>query len=215
MIRLTRAGAEFTGRPADIDRLRQQFDREHCIRLPGLLEPGLLQQVLDGIEHSSFSPRTHKDIGEELCLQNPGTIGLLTFLANDPRFFHIVQQTTGCGPIGCFAGRVYRMIPHSGHYDSWHDDLGDHRLVAMSLNLSSKVYAGGVLQIRKCATGQIVHAVPNTGLGDAILFRLSRELDHCVTEIDGAAPKTAFAGWFKSQPNFHASILRLTLPGSR
>jgi hypothetical protein len=99
------------------------------------------------------------------------------------------------------------MLPGSGHYDSWHDDLGDYRLVAMSLNLSREVYSGGVLRIRHHATGQIVHAVANTGLGDAILFRITPELDHYVTEVEGAVPKTAFAGWFKSQPHFHAWVL--------
>jgi len=207
MIRLTRAGTEFAGRPTDIDRLRRQFKRDHCVRLPRLLERGLLQQVLDRIERASVLPRAHECIGEELCLDDPVTISLLTFLANDPRFLRIVQQITECGLIGCWSGRVYRMLPRSGHYDSWHDDLGDHRLVAMSLNLSPKIYSGGVLRIRQHATGQIVYTVANTGLGDAVLFRLSPELDHHVTEVEGSVPKTAFAGWFKSRPAFHAWVL--------
>ena len=97
-------------------------------------------------------------------------------------------------------GRVYRMIPGSGHYDSWHSDMIGHRMIGMSINLSPEPYSGGVFQLRERDSEQILYEVANTGLGDAILFRLADHLQHRITDVDGTIPKTAFAGWFQSEP---------------
>jgi hypothetical protein len=38
--------------------------------------------------------------------------------------------------------------------------------------------------------------VNNTGFGDVLLFRISKDLEHRVTPIMEGVPKTACAGWF-------------------
>ena len=63
------------------------------------------------------------------------------------------------------------FLSELAHSDSWHDDDGDGRMVALSLNLSTNGYRGGVLQIRDKQSGEILHEVANTGFGDAIVFR--------------------------------------------
>ena len=72
--------------------------------------------------------------------------------------------------------------------------MAGQRLVAMSLNFSTGVYAGGVLRIRDRESGKIVSEVANVGIGDAVIFRLSDRLEHRIMEPDGTASKTAFAG---------------------
>ena len=147
--------------------------------------------------------KAHSINASELCLTEDNlTSHLLDFLSNDAKLFQIVQHITGCTAIGCFEGRVYRMIPGHGHYDSWHNDMVEQRMVAMSINLSTEVYSGGVLQICEWPSRRILHEVANIGFGDSIIFRLSHHLKHRVTEVAGTVPKTAFAGWFKSQPDF-------------
>ena len=94
------------------------------------------------------------------------------------------------------------MIPDCGHYDSWHDDLIEHRIIAMSINLSTEIYSGGLLQIRNRNSEEIIQEVANVGFGDAIVFRLANSLQHRITNVEGIVPKTAFAGWFRSQPDF-------------
>ena len=42
----------------------------------------------------------------------------------------------------------------------------------------------------------MIHEVANTGLGDAVVFRVSRTLEHRNTKIRGKVAKTAFSGWF-------------------
>jgi hypothetical protein len=206
MLQLTRSGTKFSGTAADLKRLRLEFDRQHWIHLPELIEPGLLQLILCQIDRANVIAFVHENIGTELCVKDQIAYSLLTFLTGDPALHRIIQEITRCGSIGCFGGRVYRMVPGEGHYDSWHHDLGDNRLMALSINLSAGVYAGGILQIRDSGSGRIIAEVANTGLGDGILFRLSERLEHRVTQVVGTVPKTAFAGWFRSQPDFHASM---------
>jgi hypothetical protein len=86
----------------------------------------------------------------------------------------------------------------AGHTDDWHDDTSDGRLLAMSINLSPRGYQGGVFQMRESKSHWTLMEIANTGLGDALLFRVSSDLQHRVTEVQTGEPRTAFAGWFHS-----------------
>ena len=206
MIQIRRSGILLPGSDKDLERLRDEFNSSHCILLPNLFEVSLLEFIQDRIAQAEFYQRVHDDIvppAVDLCLKDDTTIGLLHFLVNDQHFFDMVQQITGFGPIGCFSGSVYRMDPELPHSDSWHDDLIEHRILAMSVNLSPDVYSGGILQIRNRHSGHIVHEVANTGFGTGIVFKLTPDLEHRVSNVEGQVAKTAFAGWFKSQPDYH------------
>lgn len=204
MIQLTRSGTVVSASPRDLDHLRERFEREHCVRLPQFLEPGLCRFIQSEIDRAQFHERVYEDMEpvlRDLTMTTNVADGMLDLLLmNDAKLFEFIQCVTGSGPIGSFAGRVYRLIPGQHHYEAWHDDLGGHRLVAISINLGRERYAGGVLQIRERASGAIVHESANTGAGDAIVFRLSRLLEHRVTKLQGHVAKTAFSGWFCSQP---------------
>lgn len=209
MIQVTRHGMEVFSSAEVLENLRGQFARNHYCLLPGLLEAQLLDLIQQQIERGEFRERIHEgiDSNKELCLTaNPGLGGLL-FLMNDEKLFKFIQDITRCDRIGCFEGRVYRVNPGPEHHDSWHNDVGDERLVGMSINLSRETYSGGTLQIRDHDSHEILSEAPNTGLGDAIVFRLSAGLQHRVTEVNGETPKTAFAGWFRAQPHF-SSLLK-------
>ena len=210
MIRITRAGTRVSPSRAEVARLRREFELRHYVRLRRVLDPDLLAFVLRGIEASEFQERTHADIGsnKELCLGKSPVVGLLHVLVNGDDLFAAVRRITGCGPIGCFDGRVYRTIPGYGHRDAWHSDAaGGHRRVAMTINLSPTVYRGGRLQIRDRSSQRTLSEIVNDGFGDAVLFRIRADLEHRITDVEGTAPKTAFAGWFQSQPTF-ASLLK-------
>jgi hypothetical protein len=187
--------------------LRKAFDRAGCVRLPACLDGGLFDQIAAGVASARFRRRDHGRIGTEACMEANTVLARLLFLANGPRLFTQVRAISGCGEIGCFDGRVYRLDPSAGHRDSWHSDLGDHRLVAMSVNLSSEPYAGGALQIRDTDTRTILHEEADLRPGDGVVFRLAERLEHRVTPVEGAAPRTTFAGWFKSRPTF-LSVIR-------
>ncbi len=203
-LQIENSGAVCSGSAEDLRALRAQFAARHYLKLRGLLGPGLLDFLQTKVQQAEFYERVHDGIGpnSELCMKSNTPAAALLFLMNDKKLFQIIQDVTQCDPIGCFEGRVYRVDPGQGHHDSWHDDVGEHRLIGMSINLSSGVYKGGTLQIRDRASGEIVSEAPNAGIGDAVIFRLSDRLQHRITDVEGTASKTAFAGWFSSQPNF-------------
>ena len=194
------------GSPRERQALHAEFERRNCVRLPGFLAPDLLEEVLERVNDSSFYSRDHGDIGTEECAEAGPALALLLLVANDPRLFELVREVTGCGEIGCFDGRVYRIDPARGHHDSWHSDVGDNRLVAMSLNLSIAPYEGGVLEIRDQRTGEITARPSELEPGEVVMFRIAEHLRHRVSPVTGEAPRLAFAGWFKSAPSFRSVL---------
>jgi hypothetical protein len=204
MIRITRTATRVTGTEADFACLRAAFDRDHHVLLPQLVDADLLEAMRQRLERGEFYERVHAGIGDnkELCLRAGTFAGAWYLLFNGQRLFELIQKITGCPRIGSFFGRVYRRLPSRDHCDAWHDDAIEHRMVALSLNLSPEPYVGGLLQIRDARRHTLLHEVANTGFGDALIFRIDPGLEHRVTSVEGTVPKTAFAGWFRSQPDF-------------
>jgi hypothetical protein len=199
VIQLTRTGTICTAAERELDELRSEFERRHCVKLPGLIEPALLERILSEIDQADFFRREHAlaDAAPavELCMEPNTASALLLFLVSGDDFFRAIQAITGCGKIGSFDGRVYRMMPTSEHEDQWHTDTARGRMIAMSLNLSREPYEGGVLQIRQRGSWETIEA-SNKGLGDAMLFRVAPGLEHRVGNVEGVHGRTAFAGWF-------------------
>lgn len=187
--------------------LRRQFDARHCVRLPGLLAPRALEMMQTFVEETPFLHRVHGTIGSELCLPDGRASRLIFFLVNDPALYAAVRHITGCGHIGCFTGRVYRMVPGAGDYDSWHSDVTEQRMVGMSINIGP-AYEGGVFQLREAGSKRLLCEAPNVVPGDAILFRIDPRLEHWITPMAGDTPKTAFAGWFRGAPEFMRLMAR-------
>jgi hypothetical protein len=204
MIQLTNAGLTCS---SDVNAMAKQFEKMQALRLPQLLDPELVRIVSRRMECGNWIPREHGKIGREVCLDDAIALHALHFAANTPQFIRLIEQVTQCGSIANFSGRVYRMVPGSDHYDSWHDDVTGDRLVGISVNLSPRPYAGGIFRLRG-KDGQVLCDLPNVVAGDAILFRISPELTHMVTPVEGTESKTAFAGWFKSGCDDFFSILR-------
>lgn len=202
MIQLTRGGTIVSTSAGDLERYRGEFDRAHAVRLPGLVEPALVTSIQATFDRAAFQDEAVEGLpARNLTLvDHPGASVFNLLLMNDRRLFDFVQAITGCPRIGSFAGRLYRMLPGLDHYPSWHDDLVDGRLVAITINLSERPYSGGVLQIRDRVSGAILNELDNAVPGDAILFRLSPRVQHRVTPVAGSATKTAFSGWFRDEP---------------
>jgi hypothetical protein len=203
-VQLSLHGAVVSGDPAA---LQAAFAAQHFIRLPGLLDGGLLQQVQARVDSSGWHRRDHTGVGAELEPDDRALNTILRMAVAVPEFFGLVERVTGCEPITHFKGRVFRMAAEPGIADGWHDDLVGGRMAAMSINLGREPYAGGSLLLRDVATGTILAEVANTVPGDAVLFRLRQGLDHVVTPVTSAVARTAFAGWFQSDGSSLVSTL--------
>lgn len=194
----------------ELAHLRDEFQRRHCLMIPRLLDLVLAEELARRIEASDFYRREHDGIGVEACMEVNATLAWLLLLVNDVRVVETVRSITRCAHIGHFEGRVYRLEPTSDHYDSWHDDVGEGRLLAMSINVSTHPYEGGAVEIRDRRTGAIAEGRA-ANLGDALLFELGDDLEHRVLPVQGDEPRTVFAGWFKSGMRF-LSVLSSDAP---
>jgi len=208
ILQLTRRG--LTCEEAEWTRLVDEFRERHSIQIRALVEPALVRVIQRGIEQAGFDERRHAAFATELCLREHDCLDLLHFLVNDQQLFDRVAQLADGVAVKIFLGRIYRHLPRQ-HFANWHaDDLYD-RAVGMSINLSADRFEGGVFEIREAGSGRVVNAIPNVGPGDAILFQISERLEHRVTAVEGSIPKTAFAGWFSTAPDYFAA-LRPNLP---
>src|SRR5262245_9421410 len=186
----------------DLDSLRDRFATNHYVVLEKLLEPALLTKVQRQMERAPWRSSPHGKSGKfgtELRLDDPETVHLLFFLLNSPKFLNVVRTITGYPQISDFTGRVYRLTAGPQHQFSWHSDTKDRqRQVGISLNLSTDVFSGGTFELRDRLTLAPLACVNNTGFGDALLFRISDDLQHRVTEVKDTVAKTACAGWFRA-----------------
>jgi hypothetical protein len=202
LIQLTRKGVAFTGTQADLDSLRERYDRDNYLILPQLFEPALLEEIMRRVDSAPFLPKHHVGVGNELCMDDRVTETMMSFFPNNPTFLRLLERITGEPRLGEFVGRVYRMTSSDEYYDGWHDDCCNQRVVTMSVNLSRQVYGGGALLMKRRNSDEIIQEIHNTGFGDALLFRISNQLKHRVQEVKGDIPKTAFAGWFLEVEDF-------------
>jgi hypothetical protein len=195
LIQLTRNGL-ITESP-EIAGLRAEFDSVHCVRLPRLLEPSLFRFIEQRLQQGGWETRVHSDVAQEYTLHDSPALNLLHFITNLPDFRNLIQEVTGCSPLKRFHGRIYRMAAAAGHYDHWHDDNFNNRLVGMSLNLSSRPFRGGLFQLRERESERILAEIANTERGSGLIFRIADHLQHRISNMEGDEPKTAFAGWFR------------------
>lgn len=209
-LRRDRTVIDFT--PESLEAARAHFQTYSYLKLPGFLEPTLLRALLEMLDRTPFYERVHPGIGTEVCATPGAATGALELLLNDPTLRLFIADLTGAGRLGCYEGRVYRLNPKDGHYDSWHSDVGEDRQLAVSINLSRLPFQGGRLQIRRAESKEILAEVDNPIAGDAVIFRVHPSMRHRVASVMGQNPRTAWAGWFRTEPQF-ADLLRARLAG--
>jgi hypothetical protein len=187
--------------------MAESFARSHYVRLPGLIDGELARKLHDRVEAGGFFDRVDPGVARELTAYDAGAIGLLSFMLNDERLRALVGTLVGPTPT-VWSGRIYRLAP-GGYHDGWHGDVDDERVAALSINLSPEPFEGCALQIRDAHSLELLSEVENTGLGDAVLFRIDLALEHRNTELAGVRPKTACAGFFRVGETFTQLLQRL------
>jgi hypothetical protein len=205
MIQLTKNG--LVGSP-DSGPLLEEFKRSHAVRLPGLIHSDLVRLFATRLDQGGWSPREYQGVGRDLVSEDSTVLGALQMLSNNPVFVDFMRRATGLEGIKGFLGRIYRLMPGTNQFSDWHRDTLDGRMIGMSINLGLDPYRGGVFRLRESRSGCVLCELVNTGPGDAIVFRISDDLEHMVTTVEGDSPKTAFAGWFRPDEYAIVSMLR-------
>ena len=205
IFQITKSDIIFPAKEEDLKHLCTQFNQRHCILLKNFIEPGLLEIIQHKINQSEFYEKKYKVDDEKVVDYKPldKTINsLLRFLINDKKLFKLIEKITDGPRIGSFNGVTLRMTKDYGNHVTWHNDMGNNRLIGISINLSTDIYSGGIFQIRNYNSKQIIHEIANTGFGDCIVFSVSSRLEHRVTKVENKTSRTVFAGWFRSKPDY-------------
>lgn len=194
LIQISRNGFRSFIGGAEMDRLGQKFLKIGYRRLPEFLEEKFRRDVHKSLQSQPFNRFKDKDGSESET--HGGLEDAFVFLMNDPRFISFVRKFSGIRRLRAFRGRIYKLEPRFRDYMNWHDDYVDGRRVGITINLSTRPYTGGLLRVRQKGSKKGPTRLPNKSFGNAILFLLSRKVEHSVSPVRGANPKIAFAGWF-------------------
>lgn len=192
----------------DVEQRRREFCANGWVRLANLLDPRLLQFIGSAIDRGCWTPFEQQGFDSNEVLVPNAAVELLQFVTNWPAFLSLVSEISGSDRLTWFGGRIYRMRSDAGHHDGWHTDFVDDRVAAFTLNVSLESYDGGLLQIKRRGAAAPHAEIANQTFGDAILFHISDDLLHRVTEVTGTAPKVAYAGWFSATAPSFADRLR-------
>jgi hypothetical protein len=211
MIQFTSDGVEITASPARLSEASEEFERQKLIYLPGLLSPALADTVRVGIEEDGFEePEATTEaaasvyrgayqgakVGQDL---RPGAAAqVIADRTNDPRLLQFVQTITASPPLTKCIGRVFRLFPMADDLP-WHTDAEGGRLADLIIDLSAVQHEDGRFEMRDARTSEIINAVDTMAFGDALLIRISPEIEHHYKAITGSIPKVTFSGWFVPQ----------------
>jgi hypothetical protein len=199
LIQLTKSGAQVSGSDEELNLLRSEFERQNWLLLPNFLDAPLLDLIQRKLGETEYRV-VDRETGVELRPIDCTAYLATELLLNTPKLFRAIEQLTGCDPVACFSGRIYRRPPNSDYYNRWHTDLAeDGRMIALSINLTPESYRGGALQIRSSQSRELLCEVHNSVYGDALIFPVDERFQHRVSKVEGITAKTALAGWFRSK----------------
>jgi 2OG-Fe(II) oxygenase superfamily len=188
-----------------LDPLRAEFSSSQMVRLPGFLSRDFVGYLQLEIQHAVFVDRVHEGIGQDQhMLPNPA-LSLIHFALNAPELISAVEEISGHQTLGGFLGHVFRLTPGNG-YDSWHTDADGQRQIGLTVNLGAEPYEGGVFQLKDLASQRLLGEVANVIPGDAVLFRIDKQLAHRATAVTSTVPRLTLAGWFHSGASFWSML---------
>ena len=205
MIQLTTSGVRIAKDDAWAAQ-QQEFAQRHCVVLEGFLDESILCHIPRMLEQGEFDLRDDFDyegqaFARELTMRKSEALPqMLFYFLNQPPLREAIAELTGCEKtIRTFVGRCFKHLPGGGQFDSWHGDVRDERLYALSINLSREPFEGGSFQIRSSRTREVFQTVGANRFGDACLFRIDNSLEHKILPLRGTAPRYRYAGWFRAQ----------------
>ena len=196
---------EITASPEKLNETKKDFERKRLLHIPGLLSPELAATIRQGLERDGFEEPDMSvtsvyrgayqggKVGEDL--RAGATADVISKRTNDPRLLEFVQTITGSPPLTKCIGRVFRLFPMADDLP-WHTDAEGGRLADLIIHLSPVQHEGARFEMRDKATREIFNTVDKMEFGDALLIRISPNIEHHYKAVTGSVPKVTFSGWF-------------------
>lgn len=181
--------------------LAAQFAQRHVLELPDLIQPDVLGALAPAIQAMRFVPRAEEGVGPRLR-ERPTRVGnLLCLLLRRQELRDWLTRITGVSPLLAVNGAVARFESGGGQNLDWHNDRDrSGRVLAVTINIGSAPYEGGLFQMRRCDTGEVLFEHSHRRPGSALVFRVSKALEHRVTPVSAGGPRTVFSGWYLRKP---------------
>jgi hypothetical protein len=204
MIQLTNKELLFD--EAQIQEAQREFTDTNCVFLPQFLTQTVHTRLLKKLEATrfltKFEGKSDAEFGKVLFVPpDEPVIFMFHLLMNNLNLFELIRRITKCSQIGNFSGRIHRSQSGGKHEIDWHGDNADFRLVGLTLNLGTERFTGGEFQLREKNSEKILRKIGQTEAGDAFIFRISPDLQHCLTALN-AGTRTVGVGWFRAEPDF-------------
>jgi hypothetical protein len=196
-VRLTANDTLIENDPMRDAALAAQFARRHVLELPDLLQPDVLERLAPTIRAARFVPRAVEGVGARLR-ERPTRLGnLLCLLLRGQALRDWLARITGVSPLAGVTGAVARFECGGGQSLDWHNDItAAGRLLAVTINIGDAPYEGGAFEMRHRDTKEILFRHSHRRPGSALVFRVSKALEHRVTPVSAGGPRTVFSGWF-------------------
>src|SRR3990167_6130489 len=160
------------------------FAKQTALVLSHIIDSSTLLKISSLLSQDLFIPRELEYIGTQEVEKEPVVGRMIAFLLGQPQLLRRLEQMTGCGTLRRVAGGIAQLQAGSDHKLRWHDDINDERRrLAITINLSMHHYTGGQFELRKKGCASLLFCHQHHVLGDAILFKVDRTLEHRVTPV--------------------------------
>lgn len=179
--------------------VRERFAQTRVLECREALDPAMLDLLLQQLDRGSFEPQTIEKIGErEVEVGSRAGAGVMLVLKRR-NLLDWLERATGCGPLGTVTGTITQARAGLDHHLGWHDDRQDlRRRLAVTINLGTAPYEGGLFEIRRKKTHEPLFEHRHTEVGTALIFQVAPDIQHRIHPITAGGPRRVFAGWFHS-----------------
>lgn len=198
--------------PFCIDNMETRFSDEvhgeqnsFAIRKALLLEDvfaaPLFQSLMAQAAAAQFVHNDVKHVGTRE-IEQPQRVGkLISLLLARPEMLRWLERVTQVRPLRAVSGQLAQTRANGSDELVWHDDLSDlTRKLAVVINLSSEDFEGGLFELRRKGSKEVLVSQKYHKPGAMMIFAVEAGLEHHVTPLLGGGPRRVYAGWYLSEP---------------
>lgn len=178
--------------------LAKQFEAQHALVLEHVFDAEFLRNLAGLIDKAQFVEKHAPHVGTRK-IEQPAFAGFyLRQALTRPAMQAWLETVTGCGPLGGMIGNITQYAAGSGHHLGWHHDVdaANERRLAVTVNLGTTPYDGGDFEMRERGGTELLMRYAHAEPGTALVFRVTKALEHRVTPVISGGPRMVFSGWF-------------------
>ncbi len=201
-IRPVAVGAERTEILEAPECFAETFRRRRSIVCPDILDPALVESLLDRCRRGCFVAEYVEPLGSREVEAPQRVGGALNLMLSRAPFLRWVEAVTGYRGLVRVEGRVVQTRANGADQLDWHNDMevGPRRL-GITISLSDAPYEGGDFELRAVGSRDLLTAYHHERNGTALIFDVAYGIEHRVLPVSGGGTRRVFTGWFLQSPN--------------